>query len=250
MGSPLSPIIADLALQNLKSHTLKNLSFNFLFYIRYVDIALAVPRMSLNELLHNFNTFHPRLKFTLENGSTSLDFLELTMINRDGKLIFDWYHKSTYSGRLLNFHSKHPMSQKKGIITSSTDKILLLSDPEFHQKNFLFLINNLLMNDSFRHDLSIRKRLSIKFQQLNHGTSHTTDIKDNYFVIPYIDHTAGKFIQFFKNIPIFKLAFFGINRLNKFIKVHKDPLPLLSRSNVVYKIKCLQCDASYVGQTR
>jgi len=64
IGSPLSPIIADLALQNLESHTLKNLSFQPLFYIRYVDdIAMAVPRKSLNELLHNFNTFHPRLKF-------------------------------------------------------------------------------------------------------------------------------------------------------------------------------------------
>jgi len=97
---------------------------------------------------------------------------------------------------------------------------------------------------------SIRERLSVKFRHLNHGTSHTTDTKDNYFVIPYIDHTAGKFIQLFKNIPTFKLAFFGINRLNKFIKVHKDPLPLLSRSNVVYKINCLHCDSSYVGQTR
>jgi len=208
--------------------------------------------MSLNELLHNFNTFHPRLKFTLENDGTSLNFLEITMINRDGKLIFDWYHKPTYSGRLLNFYSKHPLSQKRGIITSSTDKILLLSNPEFHQKNFLFLINNLLMND-YPLDIifnSIRKRLSVKFRHLNHGTTYTTDTKDNYFVILYMDHTAGKFIQLFKNIPTFKLAFFGINRLNKFIKVHKDLLPLLSRSNVVYKINCLHCDSSYVGQTR
>jgi len=181
-----------------------------------------------------------------------LNFLEITIINTDGKLIFDWYHKSTYSGRLLNFHSKHPLSQKRGIITSSTDKILLLSNPEFHQKNFLFLINNLLMND-YPLDIifdSIRKRLSVKFRHLNHETIHATDTKDNYFVIPYMDHTAGKFIQLFKNIPTFKLAFFGINRLNKFIKVHKDPLPLLSCSNVVYKINCLHCDSSYVGQTR
>jgi len=252
MGSPLSPIIADLALQNLESHSLKNLSFIPLFYIRYVDdIAMAVPRMSLNELLHNFNTFHPRLKFTLENGGTSLNFLEITMINSDGNLIFDWYHKPTYSGRLLNFHSKHPMTQKRGIITSSIDKILLLSNPKFHQKNFLFLINNLLMNDYPLETIfcSIRKRLSVKFQQLNHGTSQS-DTKDNYFVIPYIDHISSKFIQYFKNIPTLKLTFFGINKLNKFIKVHKDPLPFLSRSNVVYKINCLDCDASYVGQTR
>jgi len=249
MGSPLSPIIADLALRNLESHILKNLSFKPAFYIRYVDdIALLVPHVSLNELLH----FHPRLKFTLENGGTSLNFLELTMINRDGKLIFDWFHKPTYSGRLLNFHSKHPMSQKRGIIINSVDKILLLSNPEFHQKNFHFLINNLLTNNYPLEMIfnTIRERLSTKFRQLSHGSSQSTDTKDNYFVIPYIEHTADKFIQLFKNIPKFKLAFFGINKLNNFIKVHKDRLPFYSRSNVVYKINCLHCDASYVGQTR
>jgi len=236
MGSPLSPIIADLALQNLESHVLKKLSFKPVFYIRYVDdIALLVPRDSLNELLHHFNSFHTRMKFTLENGGTSLNFLEITMINRDGKLIFDCFQKPTYSGRLLNFYSKHPMSQKRSIISNSTDKILFLSNPEFHQKNFLCLINNLL-NNNYPLEMifsSIRERLSSKFRQINHRTSVSMDTNDNYFVIPYIDHTADRFIQLFKNIPKFKLAFFGINKLNKFIKVHKDRLPYLSRSNVV-----------------
>jgi len=40
------------------------------------------------------------------------------------------------------------------------------------------------------------------------------------------------------------------NKLNKFIKVHKNPLPVASRSNVVYKINCQNCDASYVEQTK
>jgi len=46
------------------------------------------------------------------------------------------------------------------------------------------------------------------------------------------------------------LAFTCYNKLNKFIKVHKNLLPASSRSNVVYQIDCLQCDASYVGQTK
>jgi len=71
---------------------------------------------------------------------------------------------------------------------------------------------------------SIRKRLSVKFKQLNNQRepSSTNEIKDNFFVIPYINHTAEKFIQYFKNVLNFKLAFYGINRLNKFIKVLKD----------------------------
>jgi len=37
MGSPLSPIVADFALQYLKSHILKKLFFTPSFYIRYID---------------------------------------------------------------------------------------------------------------------------------------------------------------------------------------------------------------------
>jgi len=57
------------------------------------------------------------------------------------------------------------------------------------------------------------------------------------------------FMQFFKNIPNIKLSFFGIKTLSSIIKVQKDSLPPLFHSNVVYKLRCAQCDASYVGQT-
>lgn len=45
------------------------------------------------------------------------------------------------------------------------------------------------------------------------------------------------------------LSYTGMNKLSSFIKVHKNRLPNLPRWNVVYKISCLNCDASYVGQT-
>ncbi|KYN17167.1 hypothetical protein ALC57_10579 [Trachymyrmex cornetzi] len=46
-----------------------------------------------------------------------------------------------------------------------------------------------------------------------------------------------------------KVSLFIVNKLNKFIRVHKDSLPFESTSNVVYKINCGDYDASYVGQT-
>jgi len=69
LGSPLSPIIADLTLQNLESHTPKNLSFIPSFYIRYVnDTVLAALYTLLSELFEKFNFFNPRLKFIIEIG--------------------------------------------------------------------------------------------------------------------------------------------------------------------------------------
>jgi len=40
------------------------------------------------------------------------------------------------------------------------------------------------------------------------------------------------------------------NKLNRIIKTGKDKLDRMSCCDVVYKIKCKNCDASYVGQTK
>ena len=62
MGSPLSPIIADLALQDLEMNAIGALRTDIPFYFRYVDdIVLAAPSSMLNTVLETFNSFHPRL---------------------------------------------------------------------------------------------------------------------------------------------------------------------------------------------
>jgi len=78
MGSPLSPI-ADLVLQKLESDTLDKSLTRQIFYYRYVDdIVLSAPHTCLEDLLHMFNSFHPRLKFTMEIGGNTLNFLDIS----------------------------------------------------------------------------------------------------------------------------------------------------------------------------
>ena len=66
IDSLLSPILADLVMQDLKSKVLN--SFYFPFYYRYIDIIMAVPREQIDKVLHNFNNFHSRFQFILEIG--------------------------------------------------------------------------------------------------------------------------------------------------------------------------------------
>jgi len=258
MGSPLSPIVADLIMEQLELHTINNLPFVPIFYYRYVDdIALVAPNSQLNTLLSKFNSYHPRLKFTLEIGGDVLNFLDLTIIRREGRLIFNWYRKPTCSGRFLNFHSHHPFLHKKGTIISLVDRVILLSHPEFHKDNFNFIINTLIDNGYPLNLIFsvIKRRLYCKFQ--THDLLKRTvsgNSPDNttqpFFTIPYVSFLAKRFKQYFKNISFCKLSFSCLNKLNKFIKVHKDSLSTSFRSNVVYKVQCSDCDASYVGQTK
>jgi len=46
------------------------------------------------------------------------------------------------------------------------------------------------------------------------------------------------------------MAFTIPNTLNIFVKTGKDKIDRSSRCNVVYKIDCQNCDASYVGQIK
>lgn len=107
MGSPLSPIIADIVLQDLESKALSILPFYVPFYIRYVDdIAMTAPPSFFQKVLEVFNSFHSRLQFTMEVGlNKRLNFLHVTIITREERFIFDWFHKPTFSSRYLNFFS-------------------------------------------------------------------------------------------------------------------------------------------------
>lgn len=148
MGSPLSPIIADITLQNLEKRILAMLPINLPFYVRYVDdVALAAPSSMLNDVLNTFNSLHPRLQFIMEKGvDNRLNFLDITLIVNGGTIEFDWYHKPTFSGRYLNFESTHSLCQKRDTITGLTDRAFLLSHPRFHQKNMELVVNILLEN--------------------------------------------------------------------------------------------------------
>lgn len=134
MGAPLSPIIADLVMQDLEESALKLLPWKLPAYYRYVnDIFLIAPTASLNMISTNFNSLHTQLQFTMEiERNCKFSFLDVMVIN-------DLYHKPSFSGRYLNFNSHYlppPMYHKRGVIFSLLDKIVLLSHSQFYQKNF------------------------------------------------------------------------------------------------------------------
>jgi len=101
MGSPLSPIIADITLQDLESRAVTALPVTLPFYMRYVDdIALTAPSSTFDTIVHIFNSYHPGLQFTMEEGVDGrLNFLNVTIISNNGFIQFDWFHKPTFSGR-------------------------------------------------------------------------------------------------------------------------------------------------------
>ncbi|EFN61454.1 hypothetical protein EAG_10027, partial [Camponotus floridanus] len=114
MGSPLSPVLTDIVMDDLETHCLSLLSFNVPLYYRYVhDIFNIVSRSKIDEIVSTFNNYHQRLTFTHRTESDScISFLDMTVIRSNGRLLTDWYRKLTCSNRYINFYSKHPFKYK------------------------------------------------------------------------------------------------------------------------------------------
>jgi len=116
MGSPLSPILADLVMQDLELKAMNKLNVEFSFYYRYVDdILLSTPSDKVDIILNTFNNIHNRLQFTVEyENNKSISFLDLNLSIKNKIIYIDWYRKETCSGRYLHYYSGHPTCHKIG----------------------------------------------------------------------------------------------------------------------------------------
>jgi len=255
MGSPLSPVIVDIVMQDLGKRVLETFNFNIPFYYRYVDdLVMAVPTSKIEVVIETFNSYHSSLQFTTEIGHKTINFLDTTIIIKNNRILFDWFHKTTFSGRYLSYLSQYPLSQKKGTIVGLVDRIFLLSHPEF-QKNLAFIIKVLLENDyplGFIFN-TIRSRIKSlingkTMQQNNNQNNEPNNNTKIWFTVPYIKPTSDKFKNIINGL-VPRVSFYSMNKLSRLIKAQKNSLPKCANMNVVYKINCKDCDASYVGQT-
>ncbi|KYN10230.1 hypothetical protein ALC57_17645, partial [Trachymyrmex cornetzi] len=122
-------------------------------------------------------------------------------------------------------------------------------------KNLEHIVSTLLRNN-YPIELifnTINARLKILFHidtiQQKESSDEIKRDCTSWFVLPYVPKISDEFKRISKTFNT-KLAFTSLNKLNSLIKGHKNVLPREKRKNVVYKISCKSCDASYVGQTK
>ena len=125
IGPVISPMLAEIVMEDLERTVFERLEFVVPFCFRYVeDTLLCVPLDKLQTVIDTFNDYHPRIQFTYEmERNKRISFLDLD-INKiyNGKTVSNWYRKSIYSGRMINFISNHPFQNKVAIIKNLVDR--------------------------------------------------------------------------------------------------------------------------------
>ncbi len=124
MGSPLSPVVANIFVENFENIAITTFRRPPKIWKRYVDDTFVIlSKHSARSFLGHINNINEAIQFTAdsENENSELPFLDcLIMRNLDGTLDTTVYRKPTNTGRYLNFHSCHSSATKQGLSRASS----------------------------------------------------------------------------------------------------------------------------------
>ncbi len=130
MGGRLSPILANLYMENLEYKVLCSPIPLPKLYFRYVDDIVLLwdeKKGCYRDFLAALNSQHPSIILSEELEQDGvLPFLDVTIhrptvtldLTEQNKCEISIYRKATHSNRYLNYHSAHPLSLKRNILKS------------------------------------------------------------------------------------------------------------------------------------
>ncbi|XP_062705197.1 uncharacterized protein LOC134287419 [Aedes albopictus] len=261
MGNPLSPVLADLVMGILLDTVTSKTDIVFTVLRKYVDdLMLVIPADRLQQVLDIFNSYHPSIQFTFEVETDGrLPYLDMTLVRQEDDTIrTEWYMKAIASGRLLNFSSLHPLTQKINTIKNVIDRVNRLSTNWDEEKKREVIAQILQTNDYPRNLIN-------RFLNRTHWTStHTITADDHtteehtigppqakiYRSLPYIPSLTPKISQILRHdYPSVIICPRSVHTIRDLYTRIKDPIPMDHHHNVVYRIQCGNCDKCYIGMT-
>ena len=104
MGSPISPVVANLFMAKLEKRALASFAYPPRSWLRFVDDVFSIVRASaVKDLLNHLNSQDPVIEFTTEEEHDGkLPFLDTTVTRRGNALKTDVYQKPTHTGRYIS----------------------------------------------------------------------------------------------------------------------------------------------------
>ena len=122
MGSPISPVLADLVLEEIEETAISTFPYPPKWWFRFVDDSHAcLKRDQVDEFHKHLNSVNPNIKFTLELENTNgqgLPFLDTITRSRGTEIHVDVYRKPTHTDRYLDFFSCHPLYHKRSVVNT------------------------------------------------------------------------------------------------------------------------------------
>ena len=139
MDSPISPIVANLYLEDLEIKAIQSAQNPPSFWRRFVDDTLTIIKSSeIDNFPQHLNSIDQNIQFTKEESRPdgSMPFLDILITPKeDGSLKTTVYRKPTHTDLYLQWDSNHTITSKCGVVGTLHHRAkVICSSPELLQQ--------------------------------------------------------------------------------------------------------------------
>ena len=258
MGSPISPIVANLYMESFKLRALNTSPNPPLMWKRFVDDTFVIMKKAhKEEFLTHLNSVDSNLQFTTEEPRPdgSLPFLDILITpDKDGRLDTTVYRKQTHTNQYLYWDSHHTIFSNYSVVgtlhhrakTICSNRQLLQQEEEH--------LSEALMNCNY--PIWALNRVKMKMNnpaQKKTNNQNTTQQNTNlkpYITVPYYKGLSESVKKKCNNYGV-QVYFRGGTTIKNLLVAPKDKDPMLKKSGVIYSYKCgrVECDEEYIGES-
>ena len=257
MGSPISPIVANLYMEDLETKAIQSAQNPPSFWRRFVDDTLTIMKsLQIDNFLQHLNSLDQNIQFTKEEARADgpMPFLDVLFIPReDGSLETTVYRKPTHTDLYLQWDSNHTLTSKYGVVGTLHHRAQqICSSPELLQQEEKHL-HQALKNCKFPEWALNKAKLRSKAKKkrtMGTNTSNNNQSPKPYMVAPY-HKGVSESLKKTCNKHSIQVYFKGGRTIKSLLMAPKDKDPILKKSGVIYRFKCgrVDCDEEYIGES-
>ena len=240
MGSPVSPIVVNLYMEDLEQKIIATAPVDCQRrnWKRYVDdVICLVHTGKAKKLQQHMNTVDPtgNIIFTREDEeNNSMPFLDAKFTRKeDGSVKSTVYRKKTHTDQYLNFASHHPKHQT--ITSEEGDK----KEEVEHLREALRVCGYPSWALNKVTDSCKKKKNKKKTNDRNYRSQ---------VVIPYVEGVSERVHRVLKKYGV-ATTMHPHTTLRRLLVHPKDKVELEEQGELVYQIPCKNCGAEYIGET-
>jgi hypothetical protein len=253
MGSPVSPLVANIYMEDFEKKALASAPHPPSMWLRYVDDTFVkIGEDYIQEFTDHINSQDANIKFTNEpEVEGSIPFLDVKVhLNDDGSTRTTVYRKPTHTDQYLNGLSHHPLEHKRSVVRSLINRAEnIVTDPHERSQEIKHIKQVLSVNnfDSWMMDIP-RKKNFVPTSQPSHSSGGSGQSRPPLIPIPYIKGLSERLQRVFKDHGV-SIYHQPHNTIRQSLVSPKDKLDKMQKDNAIYQITCGHCQQSYIGET-